>query len=150
MGGVSKREQILNAIKATCENISVSNGFNNNVVQVVRRMLTFDNPAITFPVLMVLGAGETYEDQFDPETSSRLQIKIRGYSKDEAEPEVALNSLIRDVLQVLDNETYNPYHQYYKPISLDTDEGWLSTEMNGLALFELTIEIWFKFDRSNP
>lgn len=146
----SNRELILKSIKTTCEKVKVSNGFNNTVSKVVRKMLTYDNPSITFPVLMVLGGGETFEDQFDSETTSKLRVKIRGYTKDETDPETTLNSLIRDVLQILENKIYNPYYKSYKPINLDTDEGWLSIEMNGLGLFELIIEVWYKFNRSDP
>lgn len=146
----SNREMMLESIKETCINIKIINGFDNTVSQVVRKMLSYDNPSITFPVLMVFGGGEVFEDQFGDKTNSKLKVKIRGYTKDEANPEGALNSLIRDVLQVLDDKAYNSYHSKYKPISLDTDEGWLSTEMNGLALFELIIEIFFSFDRNDP
>jgi hypothetical protein len=99
---------------------------------------------------MVLGAGETFEDQLSSKSSSKMRVKIRGYTKDEADPETTLNSLIKDVIQCLENKEYNSYYKNYKPISLDTDEGWLSTEMNGLALFELIVEIWFLFDRNDP
>jgi hypothetical protein len=147
----SNRELILQSIKSTCENIiEGSNGFNNTVTQVFRRMVTYDDSSLTFPVLMVLGGGEVFEDQFDPKTISKLRVKIRGYTKDEHDPETALNGLIKDVMQVLESKEYNPYYKSYKPISLDTDEGWLSTEMNGLGLFELTIEILYRFSRSDP
>lgn len=148
--GDSNRELMLESIRTTCENITKENGFNNDVSQVVRKMLTWDNPAITFPILMVLGSGEVYEDQFGPITNSKLRVKIRGYTKDEADPETTLNSLIKDVLKILEDKTYNFCYKSYKPVSLDTDEGWLSIEMNGLGLFELIIEIWYKFDRSDP
>jgi hypothetical protein len=146
----SNREMMLESIKETCKNITVANEFNNTVSQVVRKMLSYDNPSITFPVLMVLGAGETFEDQLSSKSSSKMRVKIRGYTKDEADPETTLNSLIKDVIQCLENKEYNSYYKNYKPISLDTDEGWLSTEMNGLALFELIVEIWFLFDRNDP
>jgi hypothetical protein len=146
----SNREMMLESIKETCGHITKTHGFDNTVSKVVRKMLSYDNPSITFPVLMVLGGGEVFDDQLGEKTNSKLRIKIRGYTKDEANPETTLNTMIRDVLQILEDKIYNPYYKHYKPISLDTDEGWLSTEMNGLALFELIIEVWFQFLRSDP
>lgn len=146
----SNRELLLKGYKTTLESIKTSNGFNNTVTKVERKMLAIDTPNLSFPVLMLLGAGEVYTDIFGERTQSGFQIKIRGYSRDQANPEVALNSLIRDVLQVLDNKTYNSYHVNYRPIRLDTDEGWLSTEMEGVGMFELTIEQLYQFDRSAP
>jgi hypothetical protein len=146
----SNRELLLESIRETCENIKAVNGFNNTVSRVERKMLTYDNPNVTFPILMVLGGGEIFEDQFDSKTSSKFRIKIRGYTKDEADPETILNGMIRDVMVVLEDKSYNPYYKHYKPVSLDTDEGWLSTEMNGLALFEFIFEISYSFNRSDP
>ncbi len=147
----SNREQILEEFKTFLANITIDNGFNNDVSAVYRRMVSYDDPKNVFPLLMILGGGETFEDELGSYTrSSPFRIKIRGYSKDEEDPESALNSLIRDVLIILENSTYNTYHSSYKPISLDSDEGWLHTEANGLAMFELSIEISYRFLRSNP
>lgn len=146
----SNRELILEAFKTTMGKITELNGFNNTVTKVVRKMLSYDDPALTFPVLMVLGGGEVYEDELGDSSLSRFKIKIRGYTKNEADPEGTMNGLIRDVMVVLENKTYNTYHKSYRPISLDCDEGWLSTELNGLALFEFIFEILYRFTRSSP
>lgn len=148
----SNREMILENLKGVLENISITNGFNNNVSRVERRMLTADDPSITaFPVLMLLGGGEVYADLFGDRSTSNFRIKIRGYSKNEQDPEGYLNGIIKDVFKVLESTTYNSvYHKAYRPLSLDTDEGWISTSLNGVAMFEITIEIFFSFLRSDP
>ena len=147
----SNREAILKAFKATLENIKTSNGFNTTVSKVERKMLAWDDPQTTPPVLMVLGGTETYDDRLGNTTVSGMKVRIRGYSKSVANPEVALNSLIRDVQIALNSSTYNSaYYKTYRPISLDCDEGWLNMEVAGFALFELIIEVIYKFQRDNP
>ena len=99
---------------------------------------------------MVLGGTETYDDRFGGKIVSTLKVRIRGYTRNEANPEVALNSLIRDVQIVLEDAIYNTYHKAYRPVSLDTDEGWLNVETLGMAMFEFVIEILYKFSREAP
>jgi len=147
----SNRELILQSFKAALENVKTINGFDNTVTKVERMMLAWDDPQTTPPVLMVLGGTETYDDRFDRTTVSGMKVRIRGYSKSVANPEVALNSLIRDVQIVLNDSTYNSaYYKTYRPISLDCDEGWLNMEVSGFALFELVIEVIYKFSRDSP
>ena len=146
----SNREMILDAYKATLQNITIAKGFNNTVSRVVRKMLSWDDPTVSFPILMLLGGNETFEDEFGEKAHSQFSIKIRGYTKDMDEPEEELNSLIKDVLKVLENKTYNTYHSSFRPISVDTDEGWLNSESEGVAMFEITILQRYRFDRSDP
>lgn len=147
----SNREAILQAFKATLECIKTSNGFSNTVSKVERKMLAWDDPQTTPPVLMVLGGTETYDDRLGNTTVSGMKVRIRGYSKSSANPEVALNSLVRDVQIALNSSTYNPtYYRSYRPLSLDTDEGWLNMEAAGFALFEYVIEVIYKFSRNSP
>jgi len=147
----SNREQILEAFKTFLTNVTTANGFNNNVTGVYRKRVTYDDPKIGLPVLMVLGSTEMFSDQLGEYTvSDPFRIKICGMTKDEFDPETTLNSLIKDALSILDNPLYNTYHKAYKPISLDTDEGWLAIEMNGIGMFELTIELRYRFLRSDP
>lgn len=147
----SNRELILEDFKTIMGKITEENGFDNDVNTVERMMLTLDNPNISFPSLMVLGGPEAFEDTLGNQVHSVLTIKIRGYSKDESDPEGALNSLIRDVLSVLENTTYNAtYHKAFRPIRLDTDEGWLNTEQNGVGMFELELAVRYRFTRGTP
>ncbi len=146
----SNREALLDFFKTMLKNITVAHGFDNTVTNVVRKMVAYDDSTISFPILMVLGGGEVYEDELSKYTKSTLSIKIRGYIKDDIDPETALNSLVKDVLSILENSSYNTYKSKYRPIRLDTDEGFLNLEVNGVALFELLIEIQYRFDRNNP
>lgn len=147
----SNRESILKSFRSTLENIKTINGFSNTVTKVERKMMAWDDPQTTPPMLMVLGGTETYDDRLGDKTISGMKVRIRGYSKSVANPEVALNSLIRDVQIVLNDSAYNSaYHKTYRPISLDTDEGWLNMEVNGMALFEYIIEVLYKFSRNAP
>jgi hypothetical protein len=147
----SNRELILEDFKTIMGKITEENGFDNDVNTVERKMLTLDNPNISYPALMVLGGREEYEDTLGGQVHSVLTIMIRGYSKDEEDPEGALNSLIRDVLAILENATYNAtYHKSYRPIRLDTDEGWLNTEQNGVGMFELELQVRYRFTRGTP
>ena len=147
---MSNRETILAAFKTMLESVTLANGFESEVTRVVRKMVMLDDPTISFPVLMVLGGGEIFEDTLGSKTLSRLSIKIMGYTKEESEPEVSLNKLIRDVIVILESPTYNTYSSKYRPIRLDTDEGWLNLELSGLALFEYIVEVIYMFNRDNP
>jgi len=146
----SSRELVLESYKTAFQNITVANGFNNTVTRVEREMLFWDDVSVTPPVLMVLGGNEDFTDQLGITTESRMKIKVRGYSRDTGDPEGAVNSLIRDVLALLGNKNYNTCYKSFRPISLDTDEGWLNTESDGLAMFELTFEILYVFRRDSP
>jgi hypothetical protein len=139
----------LNEYRKVLEKISQANGFENDVKKVSRKMLFYDTED-SFPVLMVLGGDERYEDVMGGYVLSRFQIKIRGYSKDVERPDEILNSLIADTLRILDNGDYNKYHVSYKPVSLSTDEGWMSVETEGVGMFELTIEQLYKFQQGAP
>ena len=46
----SNRELILEAIKDTLENITVSNGFSNTVTKIERKMRAWNDPHVTPPV----------------------------------------------------------------------------------------------------
>jgi hypothetical protein len=145
----SNRDLILKAYQKMLSNISEANGFENDVKQVERKMLYYDTIS-SFPVLMILGGDEKFEDVMGGSTLSRMQIKIRGFTKDEAEPEVALDSMIEDVLSVLENVTYNVYHSLCRVLSISTDEGWISSESGGVSMFEVTVEQLYKFVRGTP
>lgn len=146
----SNRELLLESFKTMLSKITLFNGFESEVTRAERKMMAYDDPTVSFPILMVLGGGETYEDELGSYTKSTLSVRIRGYTKDETDPEEALNKLIKDVLLILDNPVYNSYHSKYRPIRLDTDEGWMNLELAGLAMFELVVELVYRFKRDNP
>lgn len=145
----SNRSLLLEFYKKMFESIKEANGFENDVKQVERKMLFYDTVA-SFPVLMVLGGGEKFEDTLGGRVISTLQIKIRGYSKDEEDPQGAIDSLIEDVLNILDDPTYNTYHSKCKLASLDTDEGWMAPDTNGVGMMEVTVEQMYTFERGTP
>ena len=146
----SNRDLVLAGLKTCLEKITEANGFNHTVDGVYRKMMGYDDPEVVFPVLMILGGREEYEDELGGYTKSRMKFIVRGYAKDPDNPEVELNNTIQDVFKVLDNSTYNAYHKSYRPISLDTDEGWISKETGGVCIFEFVGEIIYRFLRSAP
>jgi hypothetical protein len=145
----SNRNTVLDAIKTTLENITVANSFNYDVYQVSRKFLYYDN-VFNFPYLLVLGAGEIYEDQLGDYTVSRLTVRIMGYHKDKDNPELAQCKLIEDVLKCLESDTYNTYKSKMRPISIDTDEGVLHDLGEGLSMFVLNLEVIYRFKRTTP
>jgi hypothetical protein len=146
---VSSRNDNLESLKTTLGNITISNGFNYTVSKVERKFLYFD-AVFGFPVLMVLGGDEEFEDQLGDSTGSTMSVRIVGYTKDKQEPEVALCNLLEDVLTCLENTTYNPLKAKMRPIRVDTDEGLLHEAGEGVGMFILTLEIIYVFKRSTP
>jgi hypothetical protein len=129
--------------------ISTSNGFENSVKDVKREFLHFSN-VHTFPVLMVLGGEEELEDQLGNYSVGNLQVRVRGYTKDTAEPEVALSNMIEDVIKCLENPEYNAYHARMGPKRVLTDEGWLHVDNPGLGMFEIQVMVNYRYERTNP
>ena len=146
---MSTRNDILEDFKTCLNYIQVGNGFNFNVKKVVRKFLHWSD-VNTYPILMVLGGDEDYEDDFGDQTLAIMIMKIKGYSKDKSEPEIALNELMADVRKCLENETYNPHKAKMKIERTLTDEGWLSLDTEGLGMFEMQLRVYYKFVRSNP
>lgn len=146
---MSNRDTILDSLKTTLGNITVANGFNNNVYKVDRKFLYYDN-IFNFPYLMVLGAGETFDDQLGDYTVSTLTVRIMGYHKNKEAPEQAQCDLIEDVMKCLENGTYNSLKSKMRPINIDTDEGVLHELGEGLSMFVLTLEMVYRFKRDTP
>ncbi len=144
MATISKRDTILETFKTDLKNITVAKGFQNDVFDVVRKSVYFDQIE-SFPLLMVLGAGEVYDDTMGTAVVSKMDVNIAGYSKDTNDPESALCSIIADVLKCIDNATYNTQKKNMIPRKLDTDEGALHEAAEGLAMFILTVEVIFAF-----
>jgi hypothetical protein len=140
---------MLEGIKNCLLNITTIHGFNFNVKDVVRRFVFFDQIS-SFPYLMVLGGDEPFEDTFGTETLSRLRVRVAGYAKSAQEPEKEQCKLIEDVLSCLDNTTYNTKKKYMRPIGIETDEGMLHVAGEGLSMFVLSLEMTYKFSRSDP
>ena len=105
---------------------------------------------IDFPALLVLGAGEEFEDELGDSTASKMTLRITGYIKDVDTPEESLCNLIQDVLKCIDNDTYNPYKKGMRPLNIETDEGMIHDLASGIAMFILSIEIFYVFKRNNP
>ena len=139
---MSSRNTILEGIKGGLKNISY-------VKDVVRKFVFFDQVS-SFPLLMVLGGDENFDDELGTSTISKMSIKIAGYAKSAQEPEKEQCLLIEEVLKCLDNEEYNPLKAGMRPIKVETDEGTLHAMGDGISLFVLELELLYKFDRSSP
>ena len=146
---MSVRNDILKDLKTTLEYIKVNNGFSENIKDVERKFLHWSN-INTYPVLMVLGGNEEFDEEFGDQTQVDMELKIKGYSKDKSEPEVALCNLIADTWKCLENDTYNSHKAKMRPVRMLTDEGWLNLDTEGLAMFELQFIVHYRFSRSNP
>lgn len=149
MAEISNRDHVLEDFKTCLTNITTANGFQNNVSEVVRKFIYFDGVP-SFPLLMVLGGGEKFEDLMGNKTRSLLNIRIVGYSKDSADPESASCSLIADVLKCIDSDTYNTWKKRMLPLDLETDEGMLHEAGEGVAMFVITLQVNYTFTRSSP
>lgn len=150
MAEISTRDTILEAFKTDLKNITITNGFQNEIGdRVVRKYVPFDT--IThFPVLMVLGGKEDFDDDMGDKTNSEMVAQIGGFTKDSANPESAQCSLISDVIKWANNSTYNTQQRRVQPMGLDTDEGMLHESIEGLALFFISLKVRYKFSRSTP
>ena len=145
---MSNRDTILDSFKTLLGNISIANGYNTDVQKVERKMLYWDVEE-AFPVLMVIGGDEDFEDTLGGNVFSTLHIKIRGYSQDTTDPETALCNIIADVLTIIDSQD-NTYRDSTSIISLMTDEGWFNFQEQGFGFFDLEITVLYNFARGNP
>jgi hypothetical protein len=146
---MSNRNTILEGFKTTLGNISTANGFNFDIGKIERKFLYYDN-IFDFPSLMVLGGPEEFEDQLSTTTASRMNVRIIGYIKELNNPESELCKLLEDVLKCLDNDTYNPNKHMMRILNVDTDEGAIHSLSDGIAMFILTLEIFYIFQRNSP
>jgi len=146
---MSNRDDILEGVKNCLKNITVANGFNFTVSDVVRKLSYYDQ-INSFPYLMVLGGDEKFDDNLGDSTVSRLQIRVAGYAKSSLDPEKEQCKLIDDVLTCLNNSTYNDQKDHMRPINIETDEGMLHAAGDGVSMFIVTLELTYRFGRSNP
>jgi len=149
MAEISNRDHVLEDFKTCLTNITKANGFQNDVSEVIRKFVYYDSVG-SFPLLMVLGGGEDFDDQMGNMTTSNMKIRIAGYSKDSLDPESASCSLIADILKCIDSDTYNSWKLKMVPISLETDEGMLHEVGEGVAMFVLNLLVVYRFNRSIP
>lgn len=145
---MSGRNDILGSITTTLKSISKVNGYLTTPSKVARGFLPIEK-IMTFPALMVFGGNETFEGMLDGSTRSAFTIKIRGVTLDKGNPEVAVCNAIADVLKCLESEE-NPLRDEMIVHSVDTDEGWFQMEREGSGFFEVALDIFYNFDRSNP
>lgn len=145
---MSERDTILGDFKTLLEGITRGNGFNNNVRKVERKMLFIDQEDP--PVLMILGGAEDFDDLMDGSVYSSMDIKVRGYSRDPKDPEEALCNLLEDVLTRLEDSSENSHHANMSITGLETDEGWIHMEAEGVAMFEIAVKVDYKFTRGSP
>jgi hypothetical protein len=146
---MSTRNDILDGLKTCLKNITKAKGFSNNVTDVVRKFIFYDQVS-TFPYLMVLGSDEDFEDQLGTTTISRMRVRVMGYAKNSKEPEVEQCKLLDDVLTCLDSVTYNTNKKYMRPLGVETDEGMLHVAGEGISVFVLNLELTYRFERSDP
>jgi len=139
---MSNRNDILEGLKDCLINIP-------SVKDVVRKFIFFDQ-VTTFPYLMVLGGDETFDDNLGDSTVSRMSVRIMGYSKSAQEPEKEQCILIGEVLTYLNNTTYNTVKDHMRPIGIETDEGQLFANGDGVSIFVLNLELTYRFERSAP
>lgn len=145
---MSIRDTILDAYKSLFEGISTTNGYNCDVQKVERKMLFWDTEE-AFPVLMVLGGNEEFDDTLGGRVYSTLHVKIRGYSQNTADPETALCNIIDDVITALDSPS-NAYAGQTTLVNLTTDEGWFHLQQQGFGMFEMEITVLYTFERGEP
>jgi len=145
---MTTRDTILDSFKDLLSTISTANGYNTDVAKVERKMLYWDAEE-TFPVLMVIGGNEEFEDTLGGPVYSTLHIKIRGYSQDSTDPETALCDIIADVLKAIDS-TDNSYRGETTIVSLETDEGWFNFQEQGFGYFDLEVTVLYSFTKGNP
>lgn len=146
---MSNRSTILDSFVTCLENITVANGF-TNAIKLVERKSVFIDLVNDFPILMVLGGGEQFLEEMGMSDINTMRIRIRGYSKDENDPDGALCSLIADTIRCIESTTYNTNWEMTRFLEIITDEGELHLEGNGWGAFDLIIEVTYKFLRSVP
>lgn len=146
---MSNRNDILDRMVSALENITITNSFENTVNEVERKFLYVDQVK-SFPKLMVLGGDEVFDDTDRTHTISFFDIRIIGFTKNKKEPEVALCSLLSDVLKIVNSSTYNSDYEKMTPKRVETDEGLLHESGEGFAMFILTVECVYRWLRSTP
>ena len=146
---MSTRDTILESFKTMAGNITVGNGFVTTVAKSERKF-TFWDQIKEYPHVMILGGDESFEDTLGGETSSWMELKIKGYSRDREEPEVALCNIIGDLIRALNSSTYNSYRTSTMMLGVQTDEGWIHSESEGIGMFQINVRVLYQFDRGNP
>ena len=146
---MSGRSDILDGLIEVLLHIKQSDGYNTTPNKVVRGFIPYEK-LHKFPNFMVFGGNETFEHLMDGvSTRSAFTIKIRGIILDKGDPEGALCDAISDIIKVLES-TDNPYREEMIVHSVDTDEGWYQLEREGSGYFEVSLDIFYTFNRSTP
>jgi len=98
------RERILENIKTTLEQISVANGYNNDI-ESVQRWMQHGNSLFDMPCIIIAAASEEQHPGPAPLVSCSLAVELtlwyRQPENDNVSTDTRLNSLLEDVMRAL-------------------------------------------------
>ena len=141
------RKKIVDAlVKEFNTNINGVNPYNSNIFNGAEGHLKFLDQIQEYPHICVVAGDETRQYQPDGFKWRFLQVDIRCYINNEADPQEILALLMEDIERVIDNNDILTYDDTVSPnltttsltiISLSTDEGVLTP----LGIGEMLVEV---------
>ena len=144
---MSNREEIVKNIVSTLAAATVAGGYNNTLSGRVGRKLKHWEECGDFPQLFVVAGAERKEYGNNIMVECALDIVIRAYEHDGEDPGEKLNNLLADVEKALCvDHTRGGYAVNTTPVSVETDEGWLTP--HGVAEFRW--EIFYRYQYGAP
>ena len=138
----STRENIIANVKSTLEAVATTNGYNYTLSGRVHRFLKHWDDCNEFPQVFVSDGEETKDYSENPIVDCFLTVVIRGYEHDTTDASTKINNLIEDIEKALAVDyTRGGYAVNTTPVSIATDEGWLTPH----GLFEYRFEIFYQY-----
>ena len=132
----TKRKKIVDAfVDELKTNINGNSPYNSNLFNNVSGRVVFLDEISQYPKVCVVAGDETREYQPDGFKWRYLQLEIRCYIENEADPQEVLSLLMEDIERVIDNNDVLTYDDTVSPAltttsltlqTLTTDEGALA------------------------
>jgi hypothetical protein len=145
-----KRLQVIDRIVTVLQAITAGANYFYTPARVARRVMDYDECDV-FPCLMVTtgDGGKAIEYAGEHLYDETFNISIKGFVRDDADPNSAMEKMVRDIRYAINQDTLNGVSgalgdgvlcvQCVFRASPDTDNGFLSQV--GLAYFDQQVEV---------
>lgn len=95
------------------------------------------------PYVMVMGGSEEQDDMLEPLSYSLMSVVLAGITFNPSDPDGEQCELIQELRDAIESDD-NLYREDSSILTVDTDEGWMTLERNGLGYFEMVLEVRYK------
>ena len=145
---ISLQNTIINSVKTTLENITTGNGYQSNVIKVLRGIRGIDDfTSGNMPGLAILKTENRVEETYQGGSEDRLVLHIWGFVTVEARTDDYdnLDKLVADVEKVL-HSAYNSYKDY---TFINTATFYEGGVQDSFGFFDMEIEVSYFHDLGN-